>query len=341
MNKLTDQTKQHVGKTAAVLLVLPAFLLLLVLVNLAIGDEKIPLLDVIKSLTGQGDPGVRFMVMEFRMPRIILAVLAGAALAIAGVIAQSLMRNPLAAPDTLGITGGAGLGAVIVTVLFSQQSPLLLTGAAFSGSILAAVLVYSLAYRNGISAVRLALVGIAVNAFCHSGIQLLISRASPNVNSALIWLNGSLWGRSWDDVLSLFIWCCLLIPPVWLAAKSLDIIKSGDSIAVSLGISLEKTRFLLLAAAVTLTAAAVTAVGTIGFIGLMAPHIARKLAGFDSRLLIPVSGLIGGIILLLADAIGRGLMPPLEIPAGLIAAVIGGPYFIYLLRREAKQGRTK
>ncbi|MBS4162499.1 iron ABC transporter permease, partial [Klebsiella pneumoniae] len=137
-------------------------------INVAIGDENIPLGDIIKSLAGQGDPGTRFMVMEFRMPRVILAILAGGALAVAGVIAQSLMRNPLAAPDTLGITGGAGLGAVLVTVLFSQQSTIFLTGAAFSGSILAAVLVYSLAYRNGISPVRLALVGIAVNAFCHS-----------------------------------------------------------------------------------------------------------------------------------------------------------------------------
>ncbi|ASB90227.1 iron ABC transporter permease [Bacillus sonorensis] len=340
MNIKTDKTKRRRKKSAGMLFVLLACLFLFALINVAIGDENIPLGDIIKSLAGQGDPGTRFMVMEFRMPRVILAILAGGALAVAGVIAQSLMRNPLAAPDTLGITGGAGLGAVLVTVLFSQQSTIFLTGAAFSGSILAAVLVYSLAYRNGISPVRLALVGIAVNAFCHSGIQLLISRASPNVNSALIWLNGSLWGRSWDDVLSLFIWCCLLIPPVWLAGKPLDIIKSGDGIAAGLGISLEKTRFLLLAAAVMLTAAAVTAVGTIGFIGLMAPHIAKKLAGFESRILIPVSGMVGAIILLLADAAGRGLIPPIEIPAGLIAAVIGGPYFIYLLRREATRGRT-
>lgn len=138
---------------------------MLIVLNLAIGDENIGLWDVMKSLAGQGDAGVRFLVMEFRMPRILLAVLAGGALSIAGVVAQSLMKNPLAAPDTLGITGGAGLGAVIVTVLFSQQSPLLLTGAAFSGSVLAAALVYLLAYRNGISPVRLALVGIAVNAF--------------------------------------------------------------------------------------------------------------------------------------------------------------------------------
>ncbi|WP_077737095.1 FecCD family ABC transporter permease [Bacillus sonorensis] len=339
MNKWTDHTKKHRGKPAAVLLFLLICLAVLAVLNLAIGDENIPLLDVLKALVGQGDPGVRFMVMEFRMPRIILAVLAGAALAIAGAIVQSLLRNPLAASDTLGITGGAGLGAVIVTVLFAQQTPLFLTGAAFLGSILAAVLVYVLAYRNGIAPVRLALVGIAVNAFCHSGIQLLISRASPNVSSALIWLNGSLWGRSWDHVLALFIWCCLLIPPVWLAAKPLDIMKSGDGVAASLGISLERTRGLLLAAAVTLTAAAVTAVGTIGFIGLMAPHIGRKLAGHESRILLPASGLIGGIILLAADAVGRGLIPPLEIPAGLIAAVVGGPYFIYLLRREAKRGR--
>ena len=340
MNNTARKTKRRRGQSAVVLCALFVCLFVLIVLNLAIGDENIGLWDVMKSLAGQGDAGVRFLVMEFRMPRILLAVLAGWALSIAGVVAQALMKNPLAAPDTLGITGGAGFGAVIVTVLFSQQSPLLLTGAAFSGSVLAAVLVYLLAYRNGISPVRLALVGIAVNAFCHSGIQLFISRGSPNVNNALIWLNGSLWGRGWDDVLSLFIWCCLVIPPIWFAAKPLDIIKSGDGIAVGLGIRLERTRFLLLAGAVLLTAAAVTAVGTIGFIGLMAPHIARKLAGAETRILIPVAALVGGIVLLIADAAGRGLVPPLEIPAGLIAAVIGGPYFIYLLRREAKRGRA-
>ncbi|XBO86916.1 iron chelate uptake ABC transporter family permease subunit [Bacillus licheniformis] len=178
MNNTARKTKRRRRQSAVVLCALFACLFVLIVLNLAIGDENIGLWDVMKSLAGQGDAGVRFLVMEFRMPRILLAVLAGGALSVAGVVAQSLMKNPLAAPDTLGITGGAGLGAVIVTVLFSQQSPLLLTGAAYSGSVLAAILVYLLAYRNGISPVRLALVGIAVNAFCHSGIQLFISRGA-------------------------------------------------------------------------------------------------------------------------------------------------------------------
>ncbi len=296
MNNAERKMKRRRGQSALVFSALCACLLMLIVLNLAIGDENIGLWDVMKSLAGQGDAGVRFLVMEFRMPRILLAVLAGGALSIAGVVAQSLMKNPLAAPDTLGITGGAGLGAVIVTVLFSQQSPLLLTGAAFSGSVLAAALVYLLAYRNGISPVRLALVGIAVNAFAIRVFSYSF-QGEPECQQRINLAEWKSVGRDWDDVLSLFIWCCLVIPPLWFAAKPLDIIKSGDGIAVGLGIRLERTRFLLLAGAVLLTAAAVTAVGTIGFIGLMAPHIARKLAGAETRILIPVSALVGGIVL--------------------------------------------
>ncbi|MCY8911891.1 iron ABC transporter permease [Bacillus atrophaeus] len=333
--------KNTAKKTWGIIPLLTILLVLLILFNLGIGDTPIAFADIIKALVGVGDPGIQFTLFEFRLPRIALAVLAGAALAVSGVIAQSVMRNPLAAPDTLGLTGGAGLGAAIVTILLPGAHSFILAGAAFSGSVAAAVFVYLLAYREGISPVRLALVGCAVSAFCHSGIQLLISRISPNVNSALVWLSGSLWGREWDDVLSLLIWAVILIPLALFLAGPMDLIKSGDDIAKGLGVSLEKNRLLLLAITVFLTAAAVSAVGTIGFIGLMTPHIARKLGGFYSKQLIPISALIGAIILLTADAIGRGLIPPIEIPAGLIVAVVGGPFFLYQLWRASNQRKKR
>jgi iron complex transport system permease protein len=256
---------------------------------------------------------------------------------VAGVIAQSITRNPLAAPDTLGLTGGAGLAAVAVTLLFPGHFPFYLTAAAFVGGVAAAGAVYLLAYRKGIAPVRLALVGIAVSAFCSSGIQLLISRSTSNASAALIWLGGSLWGRTWNSFLQMLPGVLIFIPLAWMLGRWLDVIRMGDATARSLGLGVERTRMLFLTLSVLLTGSAVAAVGTIGFVGLITPHVARRLVGHRHTILIPVSAVLGGLLILIADSLGRGLLPPLEIPAGLIVAMIGGPYFIFLLARNAKR----
>ncbi|WP_127484697.1 FecCD family ABC transporter permease [Paenibacillus ehimensis] len=335
--------RQHVPvaagrwRNAGVLGLLSFATLLCAIANIGIGDAKLGIGPILASLVGQGDPNTASIIFDYRLPRIALALLAGAGLAVAGVIAQGVMRNPLAAPDTLGITGGAGLAAVVVTLLFPLSAPFALMAAAFGGGIAAASAVYLLAYRRGIAPVRLALVGVAVSAFCSSGIHLLVSRATPNVNTALIWLSGSLWGRSWDQVLQVLPWMLLLLPLAWLLAVHLDVIRLGDPVALGLGVKVELLRASLLAMAVALTGSAVAVVGTIGFVGLIVPHAARQLVGARHRILIPTAALLGGLLVLVADALGRGLVPPVEVPAGLVVSAVGGPYFLYLLWRQSRR----
>ncbi|MGG4494947.1 FecCD family ABC transporter permease [Brevibacillus reuszeri] len=305
--------------------------------SMKLGSAAIGFTDILSAMIGMGNPEVSDLIYSYRLPRVAVALAAGACLSVAGVIAQSVMRNPLAAPDTLGLTSGAGLAAVIVTILFPGQFPPLLTMAAFGGGVVAAIAVYLLAYRKGIIPVRLALVGIAVSAFCSSGIQLLISKSTSNVSSALIWLGGSLWGRSWPQFMQMLPGLVILIPIVWYLGLRLDVLRLGDPLAKNLGVGVERTRMFFLAIAVMLTALAVSAVGTIGFVGLITPHAARKLVGSRHRILIPTAAVLGGLVILIADALGRGMLPPLEIPAGLLVSVIGGPYFLFLLWQRAKQ----
>ncbi|MCU6795612.1 iron ABC transporter permease [Paenibacillus sp. WQ 127069] len=338
-NSLHKSVNRHGAdrRNSAIITLLIIAVAVSVMINIAIGDVRIHPEQLLRILAGSGDPQLSSIIVSYRLPRVALALLVGASLAVAGVIAQGVMRNPLAAPDTLGLTGGAGLAAVVVTLLLPHSVPSTLTTAAFMGGIIAACAVYALAYRHGIIPVRLALVGVAISAFCSAGIQLLVSKSLPNVNAALIWLSGSLWGRTWDQVLHMLPWVAIVIPLAWLMGLRLDIIRLGDLSAKGLGIHLEGTRVLLLVMAVLLTAAAVAAAGTIGFVGLITPHMARRLVGARHRVLIPVAALLGGLLVLIADALGRGLLPPLEIPAGLIVSVIGGPYFLFLLWRHSRR----
>lgn len=305
--------------------------------SIKLGETKMGYTQIFKIIVGAGDSQLADIIFSYRLPRVAVALAAGACLSVAGVIAQSVMRNPLAAPDTLGLTGGSGLAAVVVTLLLPGHYPSLLTLAAFGGGVASAVAVYLLAYRKGIAPVRLALVGIAVSAFCSSGIQLLISRSASNVSSALIWLGGSLWGRSWGQFIQMLPGVLILIPLAWLLSLRLDIMRLGDSTAKNLGVGVERSRVLFLTLVVMLTGLAVAAVGTIGFVGLITPHIARRLVGSRHRILIPVAAVLGGLFILMADALGRGLLPPLEIPAGLIVSAVGGPYFLFLLWRNSKR----
>ncbi|WP_314001989.1 iron ABC transporter permease [uncultured Paenibacillus sp.] len=328
---------RRVLKSVTVLALLLVLTIVFSIINMGIGAIRFSPWDIAASLAGIGDPDLAAIIMEYRIPRIVLAILTGAGLAISGVITQSVMRNPLAAPDTLGISGGAGLAAVIVTLLLPASAPGAVSTAAFLGGAMVAVVVYLLAHRGGVEPIRLALVGVAASAFCAAAIQLLVSKANPNVNSALIWLSGSLWGRTWDQVNELLPWIALLIPLSWALAIQLDLMNLGDNVAAGLGIRVQFMRFLLLAFSVGMTGAAVAAVGTIGFAGLISPHMARNLVGSRHKILVPTAGVLGGLLVLAADSIGRGLLPPLEIPAGLIISLIGAPYFLYLLRRESKR----
>ncbi len=324
------------ARTVMVPLSLILIALVLSLLTLGVGTAGIGLGDAIGLLTGGIDPVRADLMVDFLLPRVLVSWLVGIGLAVSGGVLQGVIRNPLAAPDIIGITKGAGLGAMVMLLAWPTAGVAAIPLAAVAGGMGAALLVYLFAYRRGTTPVRLAMVGIAVSAACEAGIRYLIVRNPPDVNSALIWLTGSLFGRTMRDVALFLPWILLLLPAVLYQTRKLDVLGLGDDLASGLGEPVERTRQIALALAVALASSAVAVAGTVGFVGLIAPHIARRLVGGRHAALLPTAAAVGVVLMLVADAFGRGVNPPLEIPAGLITALIGGPYFLYLLAKTAK-----
>ncbi|MFC4558447.1 FecCD family ABC transporter permease [Virgibacillus kekensis] len=298
-----------------------------------IGAVFISPMEVVGSLIGTAEKGSNVIIMQYRLPRIVMAILVGAGLGVSGAILQGIIRNPLASPDVIGITKGAGLAAASVVLLAPQAPIIALPLAALFGAAIITIVLYLFAYNRGVNPSTLALVGIALGAICHAGIQFLMVKFPVEINAALIWLTGSLWGKSWNDVLLLLPWILILFPISLMLARRMDILNLGDDVAEGLGEPAKRTRILLLVVAVALAGASVAVVGSLGFLGLIAPHIARQLVGNRHKLLLPMAAVTGMLLLLLADALGRGIAPPSEIPAGIFTAVLGAPYFLYLLRK--------
>lgn len=311
-------------------------LLLLIIVNVGLGAVEISPWRVIQALLGFGDADERYIILHYRMPRIVLGIMVGASLAVSGTIVQSVLNNPLAAPETIGISGGASVAAIGATILVPSLSYQWMGLSAFAGGLLAAAFVYLISYRKGTDPLRLALVGVAVSGFCGAGVQIALLQLGTNVQTALLWLNGSLYSRTWEHVLFIIPIAVPLLLIVWYLSKNLDIFQLGQVPAAGLGIAVERMRITLLGTAVLLAASSVTVAGLVSFIGLIAPHMARKLFGLQHQYLIPSSALLGACILVAADGIGRGLLPPIEIPAGIVTTFIGAPYFLYLLWKQAR-----
>ncbi len=311
---------------------------LLSLFSLSVGATRIPLSDVLSAITGRSDANSinRQIVLDFQLPRVLLCWLVGIALAISGGVMQGVIRNPLAAPDIIGVTKGAGFAGMLLLVAIPSAPAAGIVPAAFLGGIVAAGMVYAFSYRRGATPARIALVGIAVSAGFEAGIRFLLVKDPLNVSASLIWLTGSLFGRTMTAVWEILPWVVILVPLILLGSRRLDTLGLGDDLAAGLGEPVERTRLLMLMAAVALAAAAVSVAGTIGFVGLIAPHMARRLFGTRHLIALPAAALIGVLLMLVADMLGRALAPPLEIPAGLITAVVGGPYFLYLLVKTGK-----
>ncbi|RZU11185.1 iron complex transport system permease protein [Kribbella rubisoli] len=304
--------------------------------SLSVGATDVSMHDVLNAVTGNTSDQAAQIVVDFQLPRVLLAWLVGTALAVSGGVMQGVIRNPLAAPDVVGVTKGAGFAGMLLLLAIPGVPVLAVVPAAFVGGLLAAGLVYLLAYRRGATPVRIALVGVAVSAAFEAGIRFLLVRNPLDVSAALIWLTGSLFGRSMSSVYEILPWVVVLVPLVLIWARKLDVLGLGDDLAAGLGEPVERTRRLLLLFAVALASSAVAVSGTIGFIGLIAPHMARRIFGGRHLASLPSAALFGVLLMLFADMIGRGLAPPLEIPAGLVTAVIGGPYFLYLLVKTGK-----
>ena len=272
-------------------------------------------------------------IWQYRMPRAILAVLVGAALALSGTIIQGIIHNPLASPDILSINHGASLAAVLTMMLIPSASVWALPVAACVGAGVA-FLVLLLVAGRGAGPLQTALIGVALSAFYAAISDYLMLTHPLEVNTAMVWLTGSLWGRTWSFVEMGAPLLIVLLPLALVFSKSFDLLTLGENKAATLGVNVGRDRILLLALAVMLAAVAVAISGPIAFLGLVAPHLARKLVGGRHRVLLPASILTGALILQISDIAVRSIKPPLELPAGIFTALIGAPYFFYLLRRS-------
>jgi iron complex transport system permease protein len=313
--------------------------------SLAVGAVSLPIQRVVgillHSAASGADPMEVTIIWEMRFGRILLAGLIGAGLAAAGAALQGLFRNPLADPFVVGASSGAALGATLAIVAGFRWGtagfgPVPL--AAFVGAMLAVALVYSIAGIGGVTpAIALLLAGAALSTFLGAVVSLLVMLSDQDLYAVFAWLLGGLSGRSWPHLWASMPYMALGIAALWLLARPLDALAFGDETAQSLGLPLPWARGALVAAASLTTAAAVAAGGTIGFVGLIAPHAARLLVGASHVRLIPASALLGALLLLLADDVARTLLAPLELPVGIVTAMLGGPFFLYLLKTRQRE----
>jgi ferric hydroxamate transport system permease protein len=312
-------------------------LVVMVVAALVFGDRDVTLVDMLKTITGHApDQLTHDAIVRHRLPRMLVAGMAGAALGVSGLIVQGVVRNPLAAPDLVGISPGASIGALLVLIVFPGVPLGYLPIAAFAGACISFSLVYALSWSGGISPTRLALVGIGASAAGGAITNLIIIKHPMQLTSALTWLSGSTYARGWDQMWKLLPWIAVLLPLAWLTSRWLDLFALGEDTPRSLGVAMDRTRLTTLAIAVALAASAVAVVGAVGFIGLLAPHASRMLVANKHRMLIPFTAIIGAALLIGADTVGRTLLAPDEIPSGLIAAALGTPYFLWLLWRSRR-----
>ncbi|MGV3290151.1 FecCD family ABC transporter permease [Bacillus wiedmannii] len=309
-------------------------------ISMNTGHIRLAPMELIQTLFGNGTAQQDLILFEFRLPRIVVSVLVGASLAVSGCIMQGFSRNALADPGILGINAGAGLIVILYVAMFQTEtisSVMLLPVLAWVGAGITAAVIYALSYKRGegLSPTRLLLTGIAVAALISAATIVLTLRLSPEkYQFVATWMAGSIWASNWKFVISILPFIMLLLPFVIYKARVLNVLNLGDQVALGLGVSVEKERRLLLAAAVGLAGSAVSVSGGIGFVGLIAPHLMRRLVGPKHQYLIPGAALAGALLVLMADTIGRWIIQPSEIPAGIVVAVIGAPYFLYLLARS-------
>jgi iron complex transport system permease protein len=317
-----------------VLLILTSITCVAMIFSVGYGEYQISPLDVIKTLLGlpTANSDYAFIINTLRLPRTIVAFLVGVGLAIAGTITQGITRNPLAAPEIIGVNAGAALAAVSLIVLLPNAPVSLLPFAAFAGALTVALLIYCLAWQEGSSPIRLILVGIGFDLIAGALTDIMITFGEiDTVSQALVWLAGSVYGRTWSQVLALIPWIGIFGLVALILARELNILNLGDEIAYSLGSRVEWQRGLLLLTSVALAGASIATAGAVSFVGLMAPHLGRQLVGASHEELLPVAAVIGGMLVVIADLLGRVMFAPLELPCGIITAAIGAPYFVYLL----------
>lgn len=340
---------QHVALSSAqrrtnrgimIMVILAILIGVVFIISMNTGYIRLLPLDVMKTFFGAGTEKQSLILFQFRLPRMVISLLVGAGLAVSGCILQGISRNALADPGILGINAGAGLMVMLFISFYptTTAAPVfMLPVLALIGAGLTALLIYSLAYKRheGISPTRLVLTGIAVAAGISSAMIVLTLRLDPDkYQFVATWLAGSVWGTNWKFVLALLPWIVILLPFAFYKARVMNVLNLGDQTATGLGTPVNKERLVMLATAVGLAGSSVAVSGGIGFVGLIGPHLARRLVGPKHELLLPTAALAGALLMIAADTIGRWILQPSEIPTGIVVAVIGAPYFLYLLARS-------
>nr|WP_308120548.1 iron chelate uptake ABC transporter family permease subunit [Streptomyces bambusae] len=326
-------------RALAAALLLAAVAAVAAVVLIGTGDFRIEPWEVVQTLLGNGTPATDFIVRDLRLPRVLVALLVGAALGMAGAVFQSVSRNPLGSPDLLGFGYGSSVGALAVIILFKGSATEVAAGAV-AGGVLVGLAVYLLAYKKGIHGYRLVLVGIGVSAILVACIQYLLTKAQMvEATRAMIWLTGSLAGRDWAQVTPLLVTCGVLFPLVLGQGRALRMMEMGDDAAYALGVRVERTRFLLMLAAILLTTAAAAAAGPITFVALAAPQLARRLTRSPGPNLFSAA-LMGAVLLLVSDWASQRAFGSDQLPVGVVTGLVGGVYLLWLLVTERKAGHV-
>lgn len=337
--KTTNKSGNRLLRTGTVWTFLFIGLVAMFFVSIALGSTRYSLSEIWNALWNEDAGNARVIVLQLRLPRAILALMVGACLSAAGALLQSVMKNPLADPGTIGVSAGAGAAAITILLLFPNLTysvPIF----AFGGAAFACVLIYLLAWKDGVDPVRIILSGVAVNSVLGGYNSFLQLQNSDNLSGVLAFMNGSLSGRSWVHVQVMAVYAITGLFASFLCIRNANALQLGDEMAKNLGIRVNASRILLSAVSAFLAAATVSEVGMIGFVGLVAPHIARMLVGSDYKVLLPTSILTGGLMVLLADTVGRSIWPGTEIPVGVMMSVFGGPFFLYMLRKRGNFNGT-
>ncbi|MDW8553333.1 iron ABC transporter permease [Staphylococcus nepalensis] len=322
------------------LLTMAIFIILVLLAcawSMTSGEYKMSVGTFFKTLIGQGEYTDTLILMEFRLPRMIITILAGAALAMSGAIIQSVTKNPLAEPGILGINAGSGF-AIALFIVVGQVSAdnfvYVLPFISMLGGIITALIIFSFSYNRGegITPASMVLVGVGMATALSGGSLTLMSTFDEDQSEFIAsWLAGNIWGDEWAFVIAFLPWVIVLIPFLLLKSNVLNLLNTHQYIAQGVGVKIGKERIVLLLIAVVLSSAAVSVAGAIGFIGLLGPHIAKSIVGPRHQLFLPISIFIGAFLLVLADTVGQIILQPSGIPAGIVVSIIGAPYFLYLM----------
>jgi len=322
-------------KAGVVWAVLALLLVLLAIVSVAIGSAGYSLSQVVDALLGKDTGTVRTVLISLRLPRVVLAILIGACLAASGALLQAVMRNPLADPGSIGVSAGAGTAAITILLLYPHLAlsvPLF----AFLGAACACVIIYVAAWKGGVDPTRIILSGVAVNSVLGGYNSLLQLMNSDNLEGVLAFLNGSLSGCSWASVRTMVFYAVIGLFLSLLCIRNANALQLGDEMCTNLGIRSSMSRVSLSAVSAFLAASTVSVVGMISFAGLVVPHLSRMLVGSDYKVMLPTCILLGGVVLLLADTVGRCIVPGMEIPVGVVMSITGGPFFLLMLRKRGQ-----